>query len=128
MRKAFCNDFINFIQSLVKEDEHLVPIPVDQGTIKVRGFNQVTGLIEGLEFEPVLISQRSEQARHQFQRSRRERLQRENPFRVVEPNKVAGAKWVIIDDIYTTGVTVRQAGRELSKHGARQVRSITLCR
>lgn len=128
LRKAFCNDFINFIQSLVKEDEHLVPIPVDQGTIKVRGFNQVAGLIEGLEFEPVLISQRSEQARHHFQRSRRERLQRENPFRVVEPNKVAGAKWVIIDDIYTTGVTVRQAERELSKHGARQVRSITLCR
>ncbi|MDC9277087.1 hypothetical protein, partial [Clostridioides difficile] len=83
MRKAFCNDFINFIKSLVKEDEHLVPIPVDKGTIKVRGFNQVAGLIEGLEFEPVLISQRSEQARHQFQRSSRERLQRENPFRVV---------------------------------------------
>lgn len=128
LRRAFCNEFVNFIQSLVKEDEHLVPIPVDQGTMRVRGFNQVVGLIEGLKFEPVLTSHRSEKARHQFQRNRQERLQRENPFRVVEPQKIAGTKWVIIDDIYTTGVTVRQAGAVLSSHGARHVRSITLCR
>ncbi|MEE6657375.1 phosphoribosyltransferase family protein [Pediococcus acidilactici] len=86
------------------------------------------GLIEGLKFEPVLTSHRSEKARHQFQRNRQERLQRKNPFRVVEPQKIAGTKWVIIDDIYTTGVTVRQAGAVLSSHGARHVRSITLCR
>ncbi|WP_229564731.1 hypothetical protein [Pediococcus pentosaceus] len=49
LRKVFQDQFVNFIQKILKENELIVPIPVDESTMTSRGFNQVTGLMEGLD-------------------------------------------------------------------------------
>ena len=35
---------------------------------------------------------------------------------------------LLVDDVYTTGITVRQIGSLLYERGAREVSSLTLCR
>ncbi|MEK1829666.1 phosphoribosyltransferase family protein [Priestia megaterium] len=41
---------------------------------------------------------------------------------------VTNQEFLLIDDIYTTGATVRQAANCLQEAGARSVRSLTLIR
>lgn len=128
LRGVFQESFIKFIKKSVKENELIVPIPVDQSTMNSRGFNQVVGLIEGLQLSELLVNQRKTQVKHQFQRNRQERLQHHNTFEVVQNADVTGRKVLLIDDVYTTGTTIRQAADVLIKHGVLEVRSITLCR
>jgi competence protein ComFC len=128
LRKVFQDQFINFIQKILKEDEIIIPVPVDHSTMNLRGFNQVTGLIEELEFQDVLTNQRSRKSLHQFQRSRKERLQQKNSFQLKENVDIAGRQVLLVDDIYTTGATLRHAMMVLKQSGAQKVRSVTLCR
>ena len=39
-----------------------------------------------------------------------------------------GQRILLVDDVYTTGITVRQIGSLLYDRGAREVSSLTLCR
>ncbi|WP_324614141.1 ComF family protein [Pediococcus pentosaceus] len=41
---------------------------------------------------------------------------------------ISGEHILLVDDIYTTGATLRQARTTLLRNGATQVRSVTLCR
>lgn len=128
LRKVFQDQFVNFIQKILKENELIVPIPVDESTMTSRGFKQVTGLMEGLDWKDVLINQRSNDSLHQFQRSRRERLQQDSSFVLKSGCDINGEHILLVDDIYTTGATLRQARTTLLRNGATQVRSVTLCR
>jgi competence protein ComFC len=128
LRMAFKDQFVNFIQKLVKEDELIVLIPVDDSTMNSRGFNQVAGLTEGLANQDILENQRNELTKHQSQRTRKERLQHANSFQIKPNRSIVGTSIVLIDDIYTTGATLRQAAQVLKQQGALKVRSITLCR
>lgn len=128
LRLVFRERFVNFIKNSIKENEQIVPIPIDEDTMKARGFNQVTGLIEGLDFLNVLSNQRTENSKHQFQRNREERLSHVNTFKAIDNHAIDGQNVLLVDDIYTTGTTIRQAADVLKKQGVRTVRSITLCR
>jgi competence protein ComFC len=51
-----------------------------------------------------------------------------NPFYFQEEEMFNGQHVLIIDDVYTTGITVRQIGSLLYDRGAREVSCLTLCR
>ena len=46
----------------------------------------------------------------------------------IKAEKVTGKEIMLIDDVYTTGTTVRNAARLLYEHGATRVSSLTLAR
>ena len=67
----------------------------------------------------------------QSKKSRNDRilLVQDSPFYVEEiAEKDLLNKVVLIDDIYTTGTTVRQAAKTLKKAGAQTVASLTVAR
>lgn len=104
----------------------LVPIPLSEERLAERGFNQTEGLIEGLGFEKLLVRKHAEK---QSKKTRSERLGAEAVFRTADPElRAAGKTIVLVDDIYTTGATLRQAARVLKQAGAASVRSVTLAR
>ncbi|MDD9148046.1 ComF family protein [Sporolactobacillus sp. CQH2019] len=112
-----------------KEKYQIVPIPLSQERLWERGFNQALVLAELLE-EPLthaLIRQGSE--RKQSKKSRRERLSADkNPF-LPDPEaagSISGRKVLLIDDIYTTGATLRMAARALEAAGPLRIDSLTL--
>lgn len=101
-----------------------VPIPLGEKRGYDRAFNQAEMLARFLPvpMENVLQRQDSEK---QSKKSRSERLSTSNPFILT---KSLNKSVVLVDDIYTTGRTLRHAAETLKQHGSPKVYAITLIR
>jgi competence protein ComFC len=105
----------------------LVPIPLSGERLYERGFNQSLLLAELLK-ERVVQPLSKTETEKQSKKTRRDRLQRENSFHVSEPELVRGKDVLLIDDIYTTGTTLRMAAIRLRQAGAGEISALTLVR
>ncbi|WYP25831.1 phosphoribosyltransferase family protein [Alkalihalobacillus sp. FSL W8-0930] len=104
-------------------------IPLSQKSLEDRTFNQVDLMIQNWRC-PTLTLSRSERDK-QSKKTRNERiaLVSHSPFYVKEiAEKDLLKKVVLIDDIYTTGTTVRQAAKTLKEAGVETVASLTVAR
>ncbi|MGC8227949.1 ComF family protein [Pseudobacillus badius] len=121
--------FAGEIKKAAKQLPHdiAVAIPLSQERLVERGFNQAEALAQaaGLDIEDVLQRVHGEK---QSKKSRSERLEAANVFGVKEKSSICHKKVLIIDDIYTTGSTLRQAAYLLKQAGAAEVRALTLAR
>ncbi|MGM0805787.1 MAG: ComF family protein [Bacillota bacterium] len=110
-------------------DAILVPIPLSEERHYERGFNQAELLTRGIKKPVEYLLKRKTHEEKQSKKTREERLsQKENPFEVVDSLKVKDQKIILVDDVYTTGSTLRYAAKVLIKAGAKEVSSITLAR
>lgn len=127
LRKVFSGQIR---QQLRKTQEVLVPIPVSLDTIATRGFNQVTGLLENLGYADVLKVKVEKKAVRQSEKNRRDRIALNQPFEFneSEKNSIQNKAVLIVDDVYTTGTTIRHAATLLYGAGATSVRGFTLAR
>ncbi|GAE32777.1 ComF family protein [Halalkalibacter hemicellulosilyticus] len=108
----------------------VVPVPLSEKRLKARGFNQASLIMEGwAEDHDVLARVEGEK---QSKKSRKQRISQvtDQPFRMNEQGieLVRGRSIVLVDDIYTTGTTVRQVARLLKEAGAQKVSSMTVGR
>ncbi|WP_231784221.1 ComF family protein [Lentibacillus sp. JNUCC-1] len=118
-RDAFEKQYSN-----LKKDCLIVPVPLSSQRLKERAFNQAEMLARLLPVEPVLAVERLS-GEKQSKKSRRERILSKNPFIVTEPiNKPV----ILVDDIYTTGTTLRHIARQLKTNGCPSVYGLTLAR
>lgn len=118
-RKYFSQYF-----SMLPKDAIIVPIPLSEERKRERAFNQAFMLASFLPWkvEDILTREHREK---QAKKSRLERMLGDNPFSLIKPlNKTV----VIVDDIYTTGTTLRHAAELLKKNGCPVVYSYTLIR
>ncbi|ARA98464.1 MULTISPECIES: ComF family protein [Geobacillus] len=124
---AFRRPFVHAFRQSFGREWHIVPIPLSPERLYERGFNQAEALARQLPFPsfPWLARKHSEK---QSKKSRRERLETDNPFFLTDCPPLTGKRIVLIDDIYTTGITVRHAARVLREAGAAEVGSLTLVR
>lgn len=107
----------------------IVPIPLSKERLQERGFNQAVLLAEllGEPLTHALVRPGSE--RKQSKKNRQERLMiRKNPFLFNEKaaGSISGHKVLLIDDIYTTGATLRFAAGALEAAGPQRIDSLTL--
>jgi|SRR5699024_6097374 len=102
----------------------IVPIPLSKTRLSERAFNQAA-LIASLigEIDETLLSRIDNQK--QSKKTKQERINTINNFKV---NKKVSGKILLVDDIYTTGATIRQAASLLKENGASEVRSFTFIR
>lgn len=105
----------------------LVPIPLSDERQYERGFNQATALITGAGFSPTSMLSRLHSEK-QSKKSRSERIHLPQVFQVLPDVHATGKKVVLIDDIYTTGSTLRHAAKLLKEAGAVSIQSLTLAR
>ena len=47
-------------------------------------------------------------------------------FRVVDEDRIRGKTIILVDDVYTTGSTVKECSSVLKKAGAKEIRAITV--
>ncbi|WP_143462925.1 ComF family protein [Levilactobacillus enshiensis] len=118
-------------QALMRETyDVLVPIPVNQETWQARGFNQVTGWLRNQPFQQVLLVTADHKEQPQSAKTRQQRLLTQQPFSLA-PNAarvLAGKQILLLDDVYTTGRTLRHAATQIYLGGAKAVTSLTLAR
>ncbi|MBA2871309.1 competence protein ComFC [Anoxybacillus calidus] len=125
--KAFEEDFSREFFRHFDDTFLIAPIPLSTERLYERGFNQAKALAEllNLPIHDILTRHHHEK---QSKKSRRERLQTENVFQLAEPISLANQRIVLIDDIYTTGTTLRHAAKVLLEADAASVSSFTLAR
>jgi competence protein ComFC len=105
----------------------IVPIPLSKERLYERGFNQAEALLNesGLTQTIPLTRIHSEK---QSKKSRSERIHIPQVFEVDRQIEILGKNILLIDDIYTTGSTLRHAAKLLKESGAERVQSLTLAR
>jgi competence protein ComFC len=105
----------------------LVPIPLSEERQYERGFNQAAAILTEAGFAPAILLSRIHSEK-QSKKSRSERIHLPQVFQINPDIQLAGRKVVLIDDIYTTGSTLRHAAKLLKEAGAASIQSLTLAR
>jgi ComF family protein len=112
----------------------LVPVPVHAARRRERGFDQaeelarVVGRLLGLETANCLVRQQRTTAQHSL--GRRERARNVGHAFAIAPRAlpIAGRWVVLVDDVMTTGATLRGCAAVLREAGAAGVSALTLAR
>ncbi len=79
---------------------------------------------------PVLSSlERVRDTKPHFELPRGERFTNiKGAFKVARPQEVKDKRILLLDDIYTTGATITECSKALTKAGARRIEVLTLAR
>lgn len=105
----------------------IIPIPLSEERLYERGFNQAEALIFQAGFVPENLLTRVHSEK-QSKKTRLERIQLPQVFHISAEINLEGKKVVLVDDIYTTGSTLRHAAKILKQGGVKEVLSLTLAR
>lgn len=112
--------------------EALVPVPLHPSRRRDRGFNQARILARELArrrglglLEGALVKVRNAPPQAGLRAAERERNV-VRAYAVRHPDRVSGRTLVLVDDVSTTGATLRECARVLKKAGAKDVRAVTL--
>lgn len=130
LMKGIQKDWLHLYQRWFQSIATIVPIPLSPERMYERGFNQAALLAELLERPLTYALIREQNEQKQSKKNRKERLMRAtSPFvmnnRLVDSGKLKEPV-LLIDDIYTTGATLRWAAFTLKENGTQDVFSMTL--
>ena len=126
------SEFVEHLASFKFQNAILVPIPLHKQRQNWRGFNQSSLLAKEISkkfnltcVESALI--RIENTTPQAHLGKEERLQNiRGKFAVKEPFSLINKQIVLIDDVWTTGSTMKECAKVLKKAGAKEVWGWTL--
>ncbi|MGG5255328.1 ComF family protein [Neobacillus sp. SM06] len=107
--------------------DYLVPIPLSAERLYERGFNQAEALIKEAGYKPELLLSRIHSEK-QSKKSRHERIHLPQVFQISDDRELTGKRLILVDDIYTTGSTLRHAAKLLNQAGAASIQSLTIAR
>jgi ComF family protein len=116
---------------LVAAADLLVPVPLHPRRLRQRGFNQALLLAQTFPEVPlgrdILVRQRP--TLPQVKLSPQERQTNvKGAFLVPDPAALAGKTVLLVDDVYTTGATVKECARALHRAGVGKVEVLTVAR
>jgi ComF family protein len=119
----------------------VIPVPLHRSKYAERGFNQARMLATHalaelrrshpawrLKLAPDTVLRLRATASQAGQTPRQRRLNVRGAFKVADPAQVRSKDILVIDDIFTTGATVRSVAQELRRAGAASVWVATLAR
>lgn len=124
---------INFYKTL-SEALILQPIPLHQKKLKERGFNQAILLAnffnQFLNFPIGNFLERKKETFPQAQmKTKKERyFNIRGSFKPLNKEKIVAKNFILVDDVVTTGNTLKEAAKVLKKAGAKKVYALVLAR
>lgn len=125
LAKAFSQKMKSLLESILFDA--IIPIPLSNERLYERGFNQAVALSQEANFETSNILTRTHSEK-QSKKSRHERIHIQQVFHLKETVSINGKNLILLDDIYTTGSTLRHAAKLLKTAGASKVTAITIAR
>lgn len=119
---------------LLRLPQLIVPVPLHESRLRERGYNQAALLAwevsahTGLPCdETVLLRVAETPPLEPFSRTERVWTLKD-VFAVAQPQAVHGRNILLVDDVFTTGSTVRECARTLRRAGAGKVFVLCACR
>jgi competence protein ComFC len=122
LAKIFASEIAPKINEL--KPNYIIPIPLSEERLYERGFNQAEALILEAGFQSSNILTRI----HTEKQSKKSRTDRIHLPQVFQTKTHLNGKILIVDDIYTTGSTIRHAAKVLKNAGGNEIFSITIAR
>ncbi|MFP8781973.1 ComF family protein [Planococcus plakortidis] len=117
--------FAKDLREVLKNERGVVvPIPLNEEKLRERSFSQVDELLlaAGIPYSHLL----EKCGETLGEKTRQERMATKQLFRL--NGRVVPKQLVLVDDLYTTGTTMRQAAKTLQEAGAESIRILTLIR
>jgi ComF family protein len=124
LRRPLCRE-------VVQAADLIAPVPLHPRRLRQRGFNQSLLLAQAfpevrLERELLTRLRHTPPQTGLNPKARRDNVK--GAFAVPRPDQVKGKNILLIDDVFTTGATVKECARVLRKAGARQVDILSVAR
>ncbi|MFH1508714.1 MAG: ComF family protein [bacterium] len=121
-----------FYEWLEKYQPILIPIPIHKRKLNIRGFNQTEALANFLsEYNGLKVCSnvllKVKNTRPQTSIPHNKRWQNiKNSYQIKNPSLVEGKNILLVDDVVTTGATLKHATYLLKKAGAKNISAVTL--
>ena len=139
--KAYmCNTFAKIILKnekicgLLKKYDIIIPVPIHRKRKAQRGYNQTQLIASRISkdlkiklCDDVLIKSKNTIAQSKLNKNKRKQNIK-GAFKILNAGKVQGKNILLIDDIYTTGSTVNECSKILTKAGAKVVGVLTIAK
>ncbi|MEK7187820.1 MAG: ComF family protein [Patescibacteria group bacterium] len=120
---------------VLTEETIIIPLPLSKERLRERGFNQAALIAKTFAenvhlpmLEDVLIRTRHSKPQSQTENVKDREENVHDAFHVVRPEMIAGKKLIVIDDVTTTGATLRSASKVLKQNGAKEILALTIAR
>ena len=139
-KNVFAKHLIQLINAHVPTDcsiteyDFILPVPIHRKRLRERGFNQATLLAKGIAqvggvplLTNVLVRHRHTVAQSSLDSEARQQ-NIIGAFEIRNPDVIRNKRILIIDDVFTTGATVREAVNELWKADPAEIDVLTLAR
>lgn len=124
---ALAQVFATDMRQAFKKSDIIVPIPMHPERAKLRTFSHVETLLEVAQ-QPYSQLLEKKTTSVMGEKSKQERLATRNLFQLAPGATIEPITYRLVDDIYTTGTTLRQAAVLLKEAGATRVEAVTLIR
>ncbi|WP_245894538.1 ComF family protein [Planomicrobium soli] len=121
LAEVFASELHN---KLSKTKAVIVPIPMHPIKMRERTFSQVDCMLEAAKLDYAHYLTKSEQT--QGKKTKKERITSQNLF--LWNGRPVPKEILLVDDLYTTGTTIRHAAKELKRAGATEISFFTLIR
>ena len=112
----------------------LCPIPLHKRKLKWRGFNQAEEIAKHLSealsiplYSDILVKTKNTTPQVELEGIER-RINMLGVFEVKSRERVQNKNILLVDDVYTTGATMREAQKVLQQAGAKQVTALVVAR
>ncbi len=132
--------FARLLASIVERQPHdfdadaIVPVPLDAGRLRERGYNQAELIAKplarmlGIPFRSLLLL-RTHPRPNQLRLTRRERWETvRGAYATHKTALVDKLRVILVDDVFTTGATLDACSQALKRAGASQVVGLTVAR
>lgn len=126
-----------FFYNSVAPHATCIPVPLHTKRLALRGFNQSAQLAQyfskklTIPYNNYIIERiKNTKPQAQLKTSRERFLNIKGAFALVDgaASYVSGGNFIIVDDVWTSGSTIKEMGRALKKHRAHRVYALTLVR
>ena len=118
-------------KKLETENWLVVPVPLSKNKLRHRGYNQaemIAGELSGNVRADILFKKFHTKSQVEV-KNKEERLANIiGSFEVRNPETIRGKKIILIDDVLTTGATMREAKKVLKQAGAKKVVGVVVAR
>lgn len=128
----FATALDNYLQSIHLERSTLIPVPLAPKRKVERGHNQIELVLNQLPLHysmEVTALSKIRNTKPQTSLKRKDRIRNlEGAFKVSRPEKILGSSVVLIDDVTTTGTTLKECSACLLHAGAKEIHRVALAR